>query len=239
MSRCRLFLVLLLGSLAGLLFSLNGCSGGSQTTFVDQTPPPPSSQYIQHVVVIFQENRTPDNLFQDPVLISRGADIASSGVNSLKQTITLSPIALANNYDLSHAHSAFEKMYDGGKMDGADLISVSCAAGNPSCAPANPQFMYVNQTGVQPYFALAEHTFGDRMFLQKNGFSWVEQCWLPHAKSFTSALLVSEPEWDNLSNLFLLTAYDGHLRSQRCHDCMSLWSRVIPGTEFRTSAGKC
>jgi hypothetical protein len=33
-------------------------------------------------VIVFQENRTPDNLFQDPVLIARGADIASSGLNS-------------------------------------------------------------------------------------------------------------------------------------------------------------
>ena len=45
---------------------------------------------IQHVVVIFQENRTTDNLFQDSVLISRGADIASSGVNSLARRF-LSP----------------------------------------------------------------------------------------------------------------------------------------------------
>ena len=49
---------------------------------------------IQHVVVIFQENRTPDNLFHDPVLISRGADIASSGENSHGQTIPLTPIDL-------------------------------------------------------------------------------------------------------------------------------------------------
>jgi hypothetical protein len=34
---------------------------------------------IEHVVVIFQENRTPDNLFQDPVLIGRGADIVQQG----------------------------------------------------------------------------------------------------------------------------------------------------------------
>ena len=46
---------------------------------------------IQHVVIIFQENRTPDNLFHDPVLISRGADIASSGVNSKGQTIAANP----------------------------------------------------------------------------------------------------------------------------------------------------
>jgi len=134
---------------------------------------------IQHVVVIFQENRTPDNLFQDSVLISRGADIASSGVNSLGQTIPLSPIDLgtvgsnSQNYDLSHAHSAFVSMYDGGKMDGADLIPCSPAANCPPNAHPNPQFMYVNPSDVQPYFALAEqYTFGDRMFQTNQGPSF-------------------------------------------------------------------
>ncbi len=129
---------------------------------------------IEHVVVIFQENRTPDNLFHDPVLISRGADIASSGLNSLAQTIQLSPIDLGTagsnpqNYDNSHAHSAFVLMYDGGKMDGANLIP-SC--GPPTQCPPNPQFMYVKPADVQPYFALAEqYTFGDRMF-QSNRMS--------------------------------------------------------------------
>src|ERR1700732_964666 len=35
-------------------------------------------QKIEHVVVIFQENRTTDNLFQDPLLIARGADIVNT-----------------------------------------------------------------------------------------------------------------------------------------------------------------
>ena len=79
---------------------------------------------IKHVVIIFQENRTPDNLFQDPVLIANHADIASSGMNSLGQTVQLTQGSLATDYDLSHSHSAFVSMYDGGKMDGADLIPV-------------------------------------------------------------------------------------------------------------------
>lgn len=134
---------------------------------------------IQHVVIIFQENRTPDNLFQDPVLISRGADIASSGVNSQGQTIALTPIDLGTtgsspqNYDLSHAHSAFVSMYDGGKMDGADLIPCSPAANCPPNAHPNPQFKYVMPSDVQPYFALAEqYTFGDRMFQTNEGPSF-------------------------------------------------------------------
>jgi phospholipase C len=134
---------------------------------------------LQHIVVIFQENRTPDNLFQDPVLISRGADIASSGLNSTGQTISLSPIDLGTtgsnpqNYDLSHANGAFVSMYDGGKMDGANLIPCSPAANCPPNAHPNPQYMYVKPADVQPYFALAEqYTFGDRMFQTNEGPSF-------------------------------------------------------------------
>jgi phospholipase C len=134
---------------------------------------------FQHIVVLFQENRTPDNLFQDPVLIDRGADIASSGLNSMGQTIPLSPIDLGTtgsspqNYDLSHANAAFVSMYDGGKMDGANLIPCSPAANCPPNAHPNPQYMYVKPADVQPYFALAEqYTFGDRMFQTNEGPSF-------------------------------------------------------------------
>jgi len=122
--------------------ALVGCGGGG----VMNPPPPPPTQKIQHVVIIFQENRTPDNLFHG----LPNADIANSGLNSLGQTIPLTPIPLANNYDLSHAHSAFVAMYDGGKMDGADKISIGCAAGAIGCPPPNPQFQYVNPADVQP-----------------------------------------------------------------------------------------
>jgi len=166
---------ILLFCIAGILLSLNGCGGTSKVTI---TVPPPVSK-ITHVVIIFQENRTPDNLFQDPVLIANHADIQNFGVNSQGQTIPLSQIDLGtagsnpDNYDLSHAHSAFVSMYDNGKMDGADLIPPSCAKGVTNCAPANPQFMYVNPADVQPYFQMAEqYTFADRMFQTNQGPSF-------------------------------------------------------------------
>ena len=134
---------------------------------------------FQHVVVIFQENRTPDNLFQDPVLISGGADIVNKGTNSSGQTIALSSINLGTtgpnpqNYDLSHANAAFVAMYDGGKMDGANLIPCSPAANCPPNAHPNPQYMYVAPSDVQPYFAMAEqYAFGDRMFQTNEGPSF-------------------------------------------------------------------
>jgi phospholipase C len=129
--------------------------------------PPPSK--IKHVVVIFQENRTPDNLFHG----LPNADIANSGVNSLGQTIPLTPISLVTNYDLGHSHTSFLSMYDNGKMDGADLINVSCQPGAVGCPPSNPQFYYVNPSEVAPYFEMAQqYTFGDRMFQTNQGPSF-------------------------------------------------------------------
>jgi phospholipase C len=174
---------------AAILVGMNGCSGTSTGL---------QTSGIQHIVIIVQENRTPDNLFQDPVLISRGADIAQSGLTASGQTIPLSQGELAVSWDLGHSHSAFEDMYDGGKMDGANLIPVSCA-GVPNCQPttaANPQYAYVNPAEVQPYFQLAEqYTFGDRMFQTNEGPSFPAHQFLfggTSAPTATSNLFAAE-----------------------------------------------
>ena len=155
---------ILLLSTCALLLSMNACSS--------------SAGRLQHVVIIFQENRPPDNLFHDPVLIAKGADIASSGVNSQGQTIPLSTTSLAQDYDLTHSHSAFTKMCDLNtstgtcKMNGADQVAVTCSMQATGCPP-NPQFRYVQASDVQPYFDMAEqYTFADRMFQTNEGPSF-------------------------------------------------------------------
>ena len=156
-----LLLVLLTASV--FLLDLNGCGGSSRD-------PLPRGK-IEHVVVIFQENRTPDNLFQDPALIAKGADIASSGVDSSGIKVPLVAAPLGSYFDLSHQHAAFVAMYDGGKMDGADKVPVLCYVGN--CPLPNPQFEYVQPSDVRPYFQMAEeYTFGDRMFQTNQGPSF-------------------------------------------------------------------
>jgi phospholipase C len=177
---------------------------------------------VLHVVIIFQENRTPDNLFQGLCLAPNGSasscstspsssqyDIASSGVNSLAQTISLMPIDLGtvgsspDNYDLSHAHSAFEDMCDLNlstgvcKMDGADLIPHSCTKGTAGCPPpANAQFMYVIPADVQPYLTMAQtYTFADRMFQTNQGPSFPAHQFIisgTSAPSATSTLFAAE-----------------------------------------------
>ncbi len=66
---------------------------------------------IQHVIIIFQENRTPDNLFQGlhGVKGSNGVkyDIQSYWVNSSGVHKALAPVGLATNFDLSHSHGNF------------------------------------------------------------------------------------------------------------------------------------
>jgi len=128
-----------------------------------------SQNQIQHVVVIFQEDRTPDNLFHG----LPNADIANSGMNSKGQKIILQPEPLNNNYHVGHTHPAFEAMYDSGKMDGADKQPVYCNPGAKNCPPANPAFKYVPHSQVAPYFKMAEqYAFADRMFQTNEGASF-------------------------------------------------------------------
>jgi phospholipase C len=156
-----LSLLALFLSALGLLMALNACGTGNLRI--------PSGK-IHHVVVIVQENRTPDNLFHDPVLISRGADIASSGMSSSGTRVPLQPVPLGVDYDLSHAHQAFVTMYDHGRMDGADKIPIVCGI---TCPDPKAAFRYVQPSDVGPYFQIAEqYTFGDRMFQTNQGPSF-------------------------------------------------------------------
>lgn len=179
-----------------LLVGLNGCGGGSSSSGSGGGSGGIPPAKIQHVIVIVQENRTPDDLFQDPVLMANGADIVSTGVNSSGQQVPLTQVPLGIDYDLSHAHSAFVAMYDGGKMDGADQIPISCSKGATNCPPPNAQFIYVDPSDVSPYFQMAEqYTFGDRMFQTNEGPSFPAHQFIlsgTSAPSATSNLFTAE-----------------------------------------------
>lgn len=183
-----LCLLALVFSAAALLLGLNSCGISSSGTKL--------SGKIQHVVIIFQENRTPDNLFHDPVLMARGADIATRGLTSSGQMIPLTASSLGINYDLSHAHSAFVAMYNGGKMDGVDKVEVFCPKHAIDCPPPDPQFKYVQALDVRPYFQMAEqYTFGDRMFQTNQGPSFPAHQFIlsgTSAPTATSSLFAAE-----------------------------------------------
>jgi phospholipase C len=184
----------------GFLLSLNGCGGGGGGGSIGSILPPPNYN-LPHVVIIFQENRTPDNLFQGLCLPPNGSgsscnsvnpsasqyNIASSGTDSEGATIPLSPIDLGtvgsnpDTYDLSHSHPSFVDMCDLNSstgvctMDGANLIPTNCSDGSNGCPPGfqDPQFRYVNPADVQPYLTMAaQYAFGDQMFQTNQGPSF-------------------------------------------------------------------
>jgi phospholipase C len=125
---------------------------------------------VQHIVIVVQENRTPDNLFHGLNRYLPTADIADSGLNSKGAMIRLEPIPLITPFDLGHSHRDFLLMYDGGKMDGADLVV--CAPYYGPC-PNNPAFHYVQPDEVTPYFVIARnYGFANRMFQSNQGPSF-------------------------------------------------------------------
>jgi phospholipase C len=158
----------LLGFAAAIFFVIlqSGCAGGGDvgpgpSAFASPTIPPTTTP-IKHIVIIIQENRSPDNLFHG----LPGADIANTGKDSHGHTIVLHPIPLNAALFLEHTHGSFVKEYDSGKMDGFDLDEQSCP--DPPCA-----YSYVPPSEVGPYFQMAEqYTFGDRMFQTNQGPSF-------------------------------------------------------------------
>jgi len=125
---------------------------------------------FDHIVIIFQENRTPDNLFHGLNKRLPTADIADYGTNSKGEKITLAPIALATHFDLGHSHSDFVAAYDHGKMDGADLVQCYHAQGP---CPPNAAFHYVAPADVAPYHTIAvRYGFANRMFQTNQGPSF-------------------------------------------------------------------
>jgi len=146
---------------------------------------------FQHIVVIFQENRTPDNLFQGLCSAPFGsaASCSTSPTSSQYNIQTRdwldrhssfgmtqpAPVPLANQYDLSHAHSAFVAQCDKNpitsacKMDGSG--DVSCSG---TCL-SKPQFRYVanSDATVTPYLQLAtQYGWANYMFQTNQGPSF-------------------------------------------------------------------
>jgi phospholipase C len=161
--KASLFFVLAaLSSLAGSV----GCSSSQ----VDPSPASASSSPIKHVVVIMQENRTFDNFFHG----FPGADSAQTGMNK-GTVVTLSPVPLAETYDLDHTHPGWWNAWDNGLMDGFAETQT-----NPPLAA----YSYVPSTQIQPYWTLAtQYTLADRMFQSNTGTSFTAHQYMIAAQS--------------------------------------------------------
>jgi len=121
----------------------------NSTTLGLTTSGPIATGKINHVVIIVQENRSPDNLFHDPILIAAGRH-RQPGLTSSGAMVPITPVTLVTNYDLDHTHAAFLDVcgYDPAsnscQMNTADLNT----CGPSQNCPAYPEYQYVdNSTG--------------------------------------------------------------------------------------------
>ena len=112
-----------------------------------------------HVVVVVQENRTVDNLFNG----FPGADTVATGMRFGKP-VALQPIALEPSIDPDHSHQGFATDYDNGKMDGFDHEYKNSSSST---------YAYVQQSDVQNYWTLASRfTLADEVFQMNMGPSF-------------------------------------------------------------------
>ncbi len=123
--------------------------------------------YIKHVVIIIQENRSFDNLFAT----FPGADGATTGKTHDGKTVKLKKAKLTDKLDITHQWATFVKEYDGGKMDGFDLIHFGSGNGPP--AGLFP-YQYVDPAQIQPYWTMAQqYVLADHMFERQSSGSFV------------------------------------------------------------------
>ena len=178
---------------ATFVLALFGCGGGGSTQGLGALPPtqpaPPGKQasdVIKHVVVIVQENRSFDNLFQG----FPGADTVSSGSASDGSTIPLRPVSMAYGLDPNHNYNEFQLSVDGGKMDGFNKV-VTWPTNEP-----NLVYGYVPRSEVQPYFDLATaYALADRMFQSNNSNSYVSHQYLIAAQSANAVNVPTAFPW--------------------------------------------
>jgi phosphoesterase family protein len=139
--------------------------------------------HFDHIIIVVQENRTPDNLFGSNPSIARcnsenpfepGVDIEDGGkVKGQTQLQCFIPLPLSGwdanlnggkIVDPGHGYPNWTADYDGGQMDGFCQLF-----GGTNC----PEYSYVQKSDVQPYFDIAtNYGFANYMFQTNQGPSF-------------------------------------------------------------------
>jgi phospholipase C len=129
----------------------------------------PQFSRVDHVVIIIQENRSVDYLFNG----LPGADTVTRGKMSNGREVALQPVSLAAPYGISHRHRAFEVEYDHGRLNGFDNVVTHCPIRHKCPLTYLRAYGYAPRAEVKPYFAMAEqYGFADRMFQSNQGPSF-------------------------------------------------------------------
>jgi phospholipase C len=193
--------------LTALLITAGGRSG---TTAAGAAAPS-----FKHIVIIVQENRTPDNLFQGLCAPPYGApgkysttpgpgqyDIQTGAwLNKMAPggTIDPKPVTLAHTVDLNHSHKGFLSQCD--LIAGTTTCRMDGRSGCGAACPPDAQWKYVSyKIGIlNPYLQLAtQYGFANAMFQTNQGPSYPAHQFLfggtsaPSAADDDAGLFVAE-----------------------------------------------
>ena len=200
-SHIRLTLAVIAGSvaLAACGRSLGAGPWGSQVASSQRAS---SANKIQHVVIIIQENRSFDNLFQG----FPGADTQPYGYDSYGRQINLGRIPLETKWDVDHSSASFFAACNGKgsypgtdcQMNGFDKEYVQCGQPSyPPCPIKHPQYAFVPLAETKPYFDMAkQYVLADRMFASDfDASSFVAHQYLIAAQSSSAVNYPNTNEW--------------------------------------------
>ncbi|HEY7982288.1 MAG TPA: alkaline phosphatase family protein [Candidatus Eremiobacteraceae bacterium] len=125
--------------------------------------------FPKYVIVMVQENRTVDNLFQT----QPGVDTQNFGFDSHNNRVPLKKQDLGGRYSCSHSYASFVKEATVG------FDAVKCGL-----APPDEAFSYVPPSEIKPYTALAtQYAFADEVLQSNEGPSFPAHIYLIAATS--------------------------------------------------------
>jgi hypothetical protein len=156
-----------------------------------------AQQGVQHVIIVIQENRTPDILFGSDLADPNGRQLPNAHLAPTNtayphgyglcgtQQVGLTPFFIDSCFDPNHSHLGWTTTWDHntGAMDGAcQAVYKGCVSeGMDTAPPCNnatsycPQYTFADNSSnvVQPYFDIAKaYGFANYMFQTNQGPSF-------------------------------------------------------------------
>jgi phospholipase C len=142
---------------------------------------------FQHIIVIVQENRTPDNLFQglcgpSGTLCPSSYDISRRGVTPSGKPVTLTPVPLPDDLDPDHSHNSFTQMYNNGGFNQGPT-AVHCTNSPYCCGKfGHPNAASCEENGAMVYNWM--HRVSNDLFTYAGKQYWRLNPYLQLAKQY-------------------------------------------------------
>jgi phospholipase C len=153
---------------------LAACSGGAASGTLGVHPNvlrnsgSGSSSPIKHIVLVIQENRSFNNFFAT-FPGATGTTVGKEFVNGHTRHIKLSKTRLENTEVLLHTYSGFLTAYNGGKMNGFNMIRRVLQTQPEGKEP----YEYVNPSDIAPYWTMAQtYALANAMFTTQGSESF-------------------------------------------------------------------